>query len=321
LGLKGLWESDGIRCFYNLSHLLILLIPVQTKKGNIMKRILFIITLCLIFNSSSLFSQQSQLVDVTGEAYLEGDKTVKEVQNEALQNARKKAIELVAGVSIRDRIMVIERSDDPVTKAASLTESFSAGRIIEEKDLIWKTESKVIDLSKPPVVIYRVKLKARVVKDFKRENTFALNVELNQQRFYSGDDIRIKIKPTEDCYISVINFASDNKVYVLFPNPFQRNNFVERNEEVIIPSDADMMKGIKYAVYLPDGINRHIEVIKVIGVKHNNPLRALEEMKNSVGGYKIFSSVTDLTDFNKWILSLPEGDFSEEDVHYTIIRK
>jgi len=30
LGLRGLWKSDVVICFYNLSNLIILLIPVQT---------------------------------------------------------------------------------------------------------------------------------------------------------------------------------------------------------------------------------------------------------------------------------------------------
>ena len=217
--------------------------------------------------------------------------------------------------------MMLERSDDPVTKAISLTESFSAGRIIEEKDHVWETETKVIDSSKPPMVIYRVKLKAKVIKDTKRKNTFSLNVELNRKQFYTGDNMRIKVKPTDDCYITVINFASDNKVYILFPNPFQTNNYIKKNEEFLIPSDLDMKKGIEYTLFLPDGINSHTEVIKVIGIKQNNPVKAIEQIENSVGGYKIFSSTTDFTNFNKWILSLPDEDFSEEDVHYNIIRK
>ncbi|MFC1725509.1 DUF4384 domain-containing protein [candidate division KSB1 bacterium] len=267
------------------------------------------------------FAQDAKWVEVSGEAILEGNKTRNEVQNEALQDAKRKAIELICGVTVKDRIMILEKSDDPVTKAVSLTECFSSGRIIEEKNIKWSTETKVIQEGKAPVVIYIVNLEIKVVKNVKSSKSFNLNLSLNQEQFYTGDQIRIKVNPSEDCYITILNFASDNNVYVLFPNPYQKENFIKKDHDTIIPSNSEIKRGIEYEVSLPIGINSHIEVIKVIGSKKNNPIKAIDKLDRSVGGYKVFSSTTDYTKVTKWILSLPDGEFAEEDIQYNIIRK
>jgi len=278
-------------------------------------------TLIILLLSSLLNAQQGKWVTVTGEAYLEGNKTPKEAKNEALRDARKKAIETVVGIKIKDRLMILERSDDPVTKAVSLTESYSAGRIVEQEKPVWQTETREIEPGKPLLIVYKVNLRVKVVKDVRKKDSFKLNASLNKEQYYTGDEMRISVKPTEDCYITIFNFAADNTVYVLFPNPFQANNYVKKNQKIDIPTDSEIKRGIKYELSLPDGMNSHIEVIKIIGVQEDNPIQATEKLENSIGMYKIFTSVSDYEEVTKWILSLPEGKFAEEDVQYNIIRK
>lgn len=70
-----------------------------------------------------------------------------------------------------------------------------------------------------------------------------------------GDTLELTIQPTQDCYVVLVDVATDGSLHVLFPNSFAPDNFVRAGQRVHIPSNAWRMR-----IGGPPGI----EVIKAI---------------------------------------------------------
>ena len=132
-----------------------------------MKKIVIILT---ILYCSVSFAEQNKYsiktVESIGEAVLTGNKSVEQVKEEALNNARKEAVELVSGVEI---------SSNSLTKDSSIYYSFinmkAKGRIVKEEIKEWKEIKSGTDKDGIPINVYRVKIKADVKEesDFKKD--------------------------------------------------------------------------------------------------------------------------------------------------------
>lgn len=65
--------------------------------------------------------------------------------------------------------------------------------------------------------------------------TLRLKVSTNKLRYKIGDAIVISVTPTEDAYITVINHGASGDVHQLFPNKYNRQRFVKKNQTIRIP--------------------------------------------------------------------------------------
>ncbi len=66
-----------------------------------------------------------------------------------------------------------------------------------------------------------------------------LTLDKGDQATYTlGDPIAMKLKATQDCYITVVEIGTSGRAQILFPNRFRRENFIKANEEVALPNPA-----------------------------------------------------------------------------------
>ncbi len=54
--------------------------------------------------------------------------------------------------------------------------------------------------------------------------------------YYQGDNIHIYFKTSQDAYITIYDYTTDGNLRVLFPNSYQRDNFVKGGEVYVIPN-------------------------------------------------------------------------------------
>lgn len=95
-----------------------------------------------------------------------------------------------------------------------------------------------------------------------------------------GDILKLRVKTNEDAYVTVFNVGPKGKVTQIYPNNFQKDNFVKANREVEIPS-ADSKAEIKIAGDLGG------EVVKVFAT--NKQLKIVPEGVATPG--QVFLSV------------------------------
>ena len=163
-------------------------------------------------------------VKAEGSAVIAGI-TGEEAQLLALQRARAAAIERASGVRISSTTLVRDAQ-----LAGEFIKSFSRAFIVEEKPE-WSSIKIQESPSSPPIMGYRVELKARVyVPEREASWNCSLEAQLNKTEFSDGEEVTLKIKTDRDAYIAIFNLMGDDRFVLLFPNHFISNNLVKAGQ-------------------------------------------------------------------------------------------
>jgi len=188
---------------------------------------------CLIFATFLSLNSQAKVVweETEGETAIAGI-TPEQARHLALQRARAAAIEKAAGVKISSVTLVRD-----AVLSGEFIRAFSKGYIIEEK-YKWSTRSFQESPDKPPILVYKVKLRAKIVVPEKRTTAgFLLETKLNRAVFKNGEKAKIFIKPSKDAYIAIFNWTADDKITLLFPNQYLNNNLIQAGTWFMFPPE------------------------------------------------------------------------------------
>ncbi len=203
--------------------------------------------------------------EVTGEVVIEGNLTADEAQRLCRNRAKAKAIEEVAGVALLREVFVVD-----YIKMADFIRAQTNAWVKEVKDERWddpvgfrKTPGS------PPATMLRVHLKALVLVDNDGPRDFSVKLHLNENIFRDGDEMFISIKPSHDCYLTVLNILSDDKIAVLVPSRYQGNNFAKKGETYNIPDKDKLGSQRKSKMYNTTGMPSTREEILVLATKDN----------------------------------------------------
>lgn len=223
-----------------------------------------LILLFYFFCLPSCFSQsKGQWVQCTGEAAIQNISNA-EAQVIAKRQARLDAIEKVCGVQIQAETFVKD-----FMLAGDFIHSLAYGHIVEEKDPKWRTETLApSNPSEPPIIVLKLSMLAKVIPiNEKPDPTFKVKLKLNRNSFESGDEVIFDIKSTKDCYLTIINLAANDSVYVLYPNKYHSNNYIESKKTFIFPSKIDRKSGFHVRVSTLPGHKKDTEIVKLIATK------------------------------------------------------
>ena len=90
-------------------------------------------------------------------------------------------------------------------------------------------------------------------------------VDRPNRTYKAGENVMLKVKANEDSYIWVFDTGTSGKVHQIFPNKFDKKNFLAAGKTLSIPG-----KGAKYQLEVspPKGA----ELITVVASKENKPL-------------------------------------------------
>lgn len=206
---------------------------------------------------------KAQWTICTGEALVQNISN-EEAQVIAKRKARLDAIEKVCGVQLQAESLVRN-----FMLAGDFIHSIAYGHVVEEKDIRWQTELiPPEDPSVPPVIKLIVTMNAKVkpVQE-KPDPSFKVNLTLNRTSFDSGDEVIFTISFTQDCYITIINLAANDSVYVLFPNTYHKDNMISSKEKFTFPSRSDRESGFYIRVAALPEHKKDTEIVKVIATK------------------------------------------------------
>jgi len=206
---------------------------------------------------------QAQWVTCTGEALVQNISN-EEAQIIAKRKARLNAIEKVCGVQIQAESLVRD-----FMLAGDFIHSIAYGHVIQEKDLQWQIETISPDNpSDPPVIKLKLTMQAQVKPvNEKPDPSFKVNLHLNRKSFDSGDEVIFTITPSKDCYITIINLASNDSVYVLYPNTYHHENFIQADKSFRFPTTGDRESGFHIRVSALPRHKEDTEIVKIIATK------------------------------------------------------
>ncbi len=267
---------------------------------------------CAIF-VPFLLAQDTTWVKVEGLSSME-NVTKEEARSLAIKDAMRKAVEQVVGVDILAETIAINfRLSGDIVKAMPY------GRVLE-REIIEEGVDEVREEGKTtPSLIYRVKIKANVVEEKgNRDPYFKIKTTLNRDVFREGDDMEIKVTPTRDCYITIFNLLEDEKVLILIPNRYKKENFIKANETFNFPDEGDMRRGIRFIAHTEEGRKAVIETFYILGLKQ--PLR-FDTSKFTMGIFGIYNGKTAfIKDLMKEIIKLPPSERAERFIQYKIMK-
>lgn len=85
------------------------------------------------------------------------------------------------------------------------------------------------------------------------------------EEYRIGDQVRVCVKATKDCYLTLLNLAPDGEMTILFPNRHNQNNRIQGGLTHEVPSDG---YGFNIVLEEPTGIDR----VKAIVTQDPKPL-------------------------------------------------
>lgn len=205
-----------------------------------MLKILNTILILLMF-SVNIYATQSSITESEGYACMGEDRTKRQTEETALQDAKKKAIEQVSTyIQSETQVKDFELQKDIVNAFANATVKIlsSSGK--------WDSE--------PPKVgdCYRVKIKAEVIPDelaMKRisevkdldDPSLPLKVKIwtEKKEFKKGEKIKIYFKGNKPFYARIIYKQADGNLIQILPNPYREDNYFQGGIVYEIPSGPD----------------------------------------------------------------------------------
>ena len=158
------------------------------------------------------------------------------------------------------------------------------------------------------VYVVRVKVKVGQRKG-ERDPYFKLDVDMDRSVYKDGDEIRLTVTPSMDCYLYVFNISSNDSVYVLLPNQHISNNFAKSGSSFNIPDEEARKRGIKYKVGLLPGKKADTEMVKILALK-----KAKANLDMTFGNYQMA-----LTKLQYFLVDLPRDEVVESNIIYNIV--
>jgi len=232
--------------------------------------------------------------------------TPEEAKELIIQKACNKAIEQYCGIEISGRISSIQagnRDNIHIDHFSKMINQSTQGLILSKEILEENTiiENEIIK----KVMTLRIKVGKQIgSKDY----NFNLNAELNNEYYKEGDLLELWISSTIGCYITILNITSDGNVNTLFPNKYHTENYLNSNEKLFFPNEADKLIGMELKVNLLPSHNEDSEIIKIIATK--NPISI-----NINSNYE--KAIDSLYNF---LVDIPRNEIEELDLEYYIYK-
>jgi hypothetical protein len=94
----------------------------------------------------------------------------------------------------------------------------------------------------------------------------SISVPGDRRDFRLGETIRYEVESEEDSYLLVLNLDSHGNFRMIFPNPYQKENFVQAKTKIQIPDQQRAPRRFEFKFTPPGGE----ETVKVIAT--NTPI-------------------------------------------------
>lgn len=249
--------------------------------------------------------------EVTGTAVIQNI-SPQEAEKQAIYNACRDAIQYYSGVEITERTVDLQgvgRKKVLLDHFCALSTQTTNG-IIVEKEILQK-EITTDGSNLITVVVLKVKVGKQKGK---KDPYFTVTAQLNRDAFRDGEKLELIARASKDCYITVLNICSNNRVYILFPNTYRRDNFLKANEVFRLPDEHDRSMGVSYPVKLLTGKDEDVEMIKILATKENISF-AVSQTLSEYGTYEMA-----LKQLLKQLIEIPRHEMAELDIQYFVTR-
>jgi len=201
-------------------------------------------------------SPQEVWVEAEGVVAMGQETTLEAAQRGSLDAARRAAIEQAVGTFVRGSTVIRNNQ-----LADDLIHAVVRGVIVEEKIL----KRGVSDGQDGHGAVYQTRIKAKVRGiSAERRGNFAVAARMNRVLFNEGDEVELRITPTQDAYLYIFNVGPDEHITVLAPNSYEVETPLLASKEYLFTSETLLSKKVKLKTWLLPGTAKSFEKIKVV---------------------------------------------------------
>ena len=273
--------------------------------------------ICIVLPSlaKGIVRTDSSWVSCSGETFVQ-NMTVEEALVRAKRRARLNAIERVCGIHLQAESLV----KDFMT-AGDFIHAISYGHVVAERNVEWNSRSVPADgAGSPPIILVRVTMEACVVPVRERPDpAFRVNLRLNRSAFEAGDEVVMSVTPTKDCYITILNLAANDSVYLIFPNPVCQDPFVGASEDLVFPDISLRESGFHVRVAPLPGHEENTEIVKVIATRRE--IVFPDDIRFSESEGYLGTPGMAVTRLARWLSEIPVSERTEASALYTVREK
>jgi len=259
-----------------------------------------------------LFSEQPQIINLSNDWY---EVTVSvpivnitpvQAREQAIQKACQMAIEQFAGIEVTGRTSLIQsESNNEITMDhfSKLTNQVSNGIILEKKLI------KEENITENNLLYKCVTVKLKVGKQQGESDPyFSLDASLNKTYFQESEELFLRVTPTKDCYLTILNIMSDENVVTIFPNQYRDDNFAKAGDVFELPNQSDIKQGIMFKVNLLPEKFKDAEIIKIIATKEPVSIKINSDFNTAFEALQ------------NWLVKIPRDQIEEVDLQYFIYK-
>jgi len=257
----------------------------------------------------------------TGEGVIElsPTTTVDDARQMAWNRARQEAlshagVEVVGATAGKLQELSAGGKSEVYDHFSRFIQTFTRGRITEEKILFDAVETQVIPGTNQIRAVYRVTLSALIEPDTTAPDpAFVINLKLNSDNFREGETISLQLEATQDCYITVFNLYALDSLRIWFPNDVAAENQLRRGDKMNVPPPGAVWD---LPLHLLPGKTMDVESVLVVATKEAVPF---PEWEGSVVGGAVAMDRA-LTTLSGWLAKMPSDQRTETTATYTIIK-
>ncbi len=181
----------------------------------------------------------------------------------ALQRARASAIEQVVGTVVASGSLVTN-----MVLTAEFIKTYSRGFIVHEKVEWLPLGQYQKDLSEPPIPEYRVRIIADVRVSEPSIRPLGLRAKTNSVLYKNGDKAVVEIDSGGSAKIGIFNMTADDKVVMVFPNGYDKENSISRERRLVFPDRDTKTELIMHTL---DGHRRDDEAFFIAALDESCP--------------------------------------------------
>ena len=221
--------------------------------------------------------EQPGWVEVVAQVVASDDEAPSSARGRALAEARRAAVEHVAGVRVKSGLLSFERLQD--ASSSSLVQALLATRadaLILEEQLV---SSQRLQLSGGYRV--RVVLRAHVLdRSHGADPDFRTEIQLGRTRLLDGEELTLALRSSRSARLYVVSIT-DGGAALLLPNAHLPDTRVAAGEWLRFPSQELLERGVHLVARVPEGKSATSEALVLVALRGDRALDGLVPAKGS----------------------------------------
>lgn len=201
-------------------------------------------------------------VESVGRVVIGENDTRHQARAAAQDEARKNAMQDLLGVEVKSRLLDFQQEGfkDDVNLIESVLQTTRSGRILEESVVSegFKNVGDCRDCR------YELVLHSCIAEAQARDKDFRVELGLSRSRFIHGDEARLSVTATRDCYLYLYDVSTDGQTALIAPNDSMPEIKLKAGQTFDYPDEELRRSGLKLVAELPQGREVSAETIRVI---------------------------------------------------------